>query len=349
MSETKTILHRFDCSAFDEELGFLDAMSEKGWQLADMRVFTQKYTRDDSVIYRYAIDYQKQPSKDEFRHYLAEYEDLGWIHVTKRGDWHVFRKAYDPSLPEAEYLLYSDEPSFRQMKNTVLFGSGALCIITLLRSLLQMNLLVLLLSLFFLFLFADSVFRHIRLRKSGRIPKPYRFHLWRYSSLLFLLLFVLGLAGVWGEHMVRDFQMEGPASGSQSAEFTIRMPDYYDLYASLSWPEDTSESASAPRPTFTLTDAGGRLVDCGLLEPGRTIKREFLGMGTYTLTVDWDADSVPGEAGTSDGTMYSLSLAPASFNVLDLFGMQLWGVILYQVLVLAVFAWGFIELIKSLG
>ena len=235
------------------------------------------------------------------------------------------------------------------MKNTVLFGSSALYGIILVRCLLQMNLLILLLSLVVLCLFADSVFRHIRLRKSGRIPKPYRFHLWRYSSPIILLLFVLGLVGIWGEHLVRDFQMEGPASGSQSAEFTIRMPDYYDLYASLIWPEDTSESASAPLPTFTLTDAGGRLVDCGLLEPGREITREFLGMGAYTLTVDWDADSVPGEAAASNGTMYSLSLTPASFDVLDLFGMQLWAVILYQVLVLAVFAWGFIELIKSLG
>lgn len=93
MITKKTVFHCFDEAAFDEELGYLNAMSEQGWQLARMRVYTQEYILDDSVIYRYAIDYQKQQPKDEFRYYLAEYEDLGWTHVTKRGDWHVFRKA----------------------------------------------------------------------------------------------------------------------------------------------------------------------------------------------------------------------------------------------------------------
>ena len=88
MKTTKTVFHIFDASAFDEELGFLNEMSEKGWQLSDMdmRWFSQKYVWDDSVVYRYAIDYQDL-SVGEFKQYRAEFEDQGWSFVTHRGSW----------------------------------------------------------------------------------------------------------------------------------------------------------------------------------------------------------------------------------------------------------------------
>ena len=117
MRETKTVLHRFDSSAFDEELGFLDAMSGKGWQMTRMRAFTQEYIWDDSAIYRYAIDYQDSLSSYDFSRYREEFEDHGWSFAANRGDWYVFRRPYDPALPEEEYLLYTDVPSFRDMKS----------------------------------------------------------------------------------------------------------------------------------------------------------------------------------------------------------------------------------------
>ena len=56
------------------------------------------------------------------------------------GQWHCFRKKYDPALPEEVYMIYTDSVSFFQMQqswtrtNQVLGAASALALIYLLRS-----------------------------------------------------------------------------------------------------------------------------------------------------------------------------------------------------------------------
>lgn len=344
MKTEKTLWHRFDECGFDEELGLLDAMSEQGWQLADMRVFTQKYVFDDSTVYRYAIDHQKKLSKTEFEQYRAEFGDQSWDYVTRYGDWYVFRKPYDPTLPEEDYLLYTDEPSFRDMKNAAVAGFSFLCLVQFLRYLTEMNLCVLLMLLWLVCFCIFAALRELRVKRVRRYPKPYRFHLWRFSGAALLLLFLLLLAGFRAEKNAQKFQMQGPAVGVQSEVITIRMPDYYDLYM-LIHPADQDDPI--PAPAYFLTDAGGRTVDSGLMDPNGKPTNVFLRAGTYMLTIDWDAGSPPGEERADDGSDYSARILAASFDVFELLGLPSYTSILVFILSFFGFiAWAVVEIVK---
>ena len=296
MKETKTVLHRFDFSSFDEELGFLNEMSEKGWQLARMRIFTQEYVRDDRAAYRYAIDFQQSLSAYDFSQYREEFEDRGWAYVTNRGGWYVFRRPYDPALPEEAYLLYSDEPSFRDMKTRVGFAVDLVFLMYLPSMLRCFVLSYLILMAFCLLFFVDSIARRHRFRKIRRAPKPYRFHLYRYSTLPLLLLFSLIFVFLPSK---QDLYMQGQAVGMQSEQFTMNKPDF----VALNMLTYSSKDAEEPlRPVFILTDESGRTVDSGLMDPNGKPTNEFLRAGTYTLTVDWDAALAPGEEAEDNRT-----------------------------------------------
>ena len=288
MKTTKTVFHIFDASAFDEELGFLNEMSEKGWQLSDMdmRWFSQKYVWDDSVVYRYAIDYQDL-SVGEFKQYRAEFEDQGWSFVTHRGSWYFFRKLYDPSHPEAEYLLYNDEPSFRDMKRSVNIAVNIVGFMNLPNLLMHPGVSFLLLAASMLLAFVDSIQRRRRLKRVCRKPKPYRAHLWRHSTLLIILLMLLGVAySSIGDALETEFnpvmRSDGPLpplSGVQSTEVTVKLPDLYGIHA-------YAEEADIRSVPYWVTDKDGELICSGVIETKGRVNH-FLWPGTYTLTVDW--------------------------------------------------------------
>lgn len=288
MKTTKTVFHIFDASAFDEELGFLNEMSEKGWQLSDMdmRWFSQKYVWDDSIVYRYAIDYQDL-SAGEFKQYRAEFEDQGWSFVTHRGSWYFFRKPYDPALPENEYLIYTDDHSFRDMKRTINSAVNISGIMFLPNWLMHPSVSFLLLASSMILAFVDSIQRQRRLKRVCRKPKPYRFHLWRHSTLLMILLIILGAAySAIGASFETEFNpvMRGngprpPLSGVQSTEITVRLPDLYGIHA---YAED-ADIQSAP---YWITDKDGELICSGVVETKGQVNR-FFWPGTYTLTIDW--------------------------------------------------------------
>ena len=89
---------------FDREVRDLEARSRNGWQLIKGGCFHSKFAFDDSVQYRYALDFN-QGIEDPAR-YREIFAEQGWefINSTFNG-WHYFRKAYDPSLPEEEYQI----------------------------------------------------------------------------------------------------------------------------------------------------------------------------------------------------------------------------------------------------
>ena len=309
MKTEKIVWHLFDPSAFDEELGLLNAMSEKGWQLADMCAFTQKYVWDDGTVYRYAIDLQESLSVSEFTQYRVEFEEQGWAYVTKHGSWYVFRRPYDTALPEESYLLYTDEPSFRDMKRGVGPGLSLFGLIWLPAVISRLSLYTILPMVVWLLHIVDYAFRRRRLRRVRRVPKPYRFHTWRYSNILILLLLLSCFAAVQRAIHTDVFLTEGQTVGVQSGSFTMRAPDLVTLRLWTASPKDGTIPAESP--VFTLRDENGRLVDSGLLDRDDSTT-EFLSAGTYTLTVDWDAASVPGAA-RNGGTDYFLQLGHVSF------------------------------------
>ncbi len=102
--------------AYAREIADNDELSRQGWQLTHCGCFHSKYVFDDSVVYRYALDFDQDiADPDRYRDTFAE---QGWefINSTFNG-WHCFRKRYDPALPEEEYQIYTDEASIRQMQD----------------------------------------------------------------------------------------------------------------------------------------------------------------------------------------------------------------------------------------
>lgn len=112
--KTKRTFKMFAAWDYEFEEKEFNRMSEQGWQLINGGSFSQKYEYDDSVIYRYQIDYNKDI--EDMARYEETFRDAGWERVNSTfNGWHVFRKAYDPSLPEEEYEIYTDEQSRNDM------------------------------------------------------------------------------------------------------------------------------------------------------------------------------------------------------------------------------------------
>ena len=114
MKKTKTSYKMYPAWAFDREVRELDEQSKKGWQLQKGGCFHSQFVYDDTVRYRYALDFnQDVVDPDRYRETFAE---QGWEFVNSTfNGWHYFRKKYDPALPQEEYLIYTDESSIQEM------------------------------------------------------------------------------------------------------------------------------------------------------------------------------------------------------------------------------------------
>ena len=112
--KTKRTLQFFAAWDYEFEEQEFNRMSEQGWQLVSGGSFSQKYEYDDSVSYRYRLDYNNDV-KDMTR-YDETFRDAGWERVNSTANgWHVFRKVYDPQKPDEEYEIYTDEASRVEM------------------------------------------------------------------------------------------------------------------------------------------------------------------------------------------------------------------------------------------
>lgn len=116
MKKTKNIYKMYPAWAFDREVQNLEERSRNGWHLVKGGLFHSKFTYDDTVQYRYALDFN-QDIDDPVR-YRETFAEQGWEYVNSTfNGWHYFRKTYDPSLPEEEYQIYTDTASLQEMAN----------------------------------------------------------------------------------------------------------------------------------------------------------------------------------------------------------------------------------------
>lgn len=112
----KTGHKSFTAWNYKAEIEELNKMSEQGWQLMKGKLFSQKYKKNENVVYRYQIDYQ--PHVEDLSRYIDTFREQGWEYVNSTiNGWHYFKKIYDPSLPEESYEIYSDESSLKDMNN----------------------------------------------------------------------------------------------------------------------------------------------------------------------------------------------------------------------------------------
>ncbi|MCD8301333.1 MAG: DUF2812 domain-containing protein, partial [Clostridiales bacterium] len=129
---TKSRFYPFSRRRCRQEIRELDDLSREGWHLTGRTSYRQELEQDATVQYRYAIDFRY--GHDEAV-YLAMFEDNGWEMVDAIGDatnvwfplltfftvpdtadhaegcWYIFRKKYDPDLPEEAYEIATDDES----------------------------------------------------------------------------------------------------------------------------------------------------------------------------------------------------------------------------------------------
>lgn len=114
MKEMKTSYKMYGAWEFEKEAKAINEEARNGWQLVKCGCFHSKYEKDDSVEYRYQIDYNTD-RKDRKR-YIETFEEQGWIYINSTfNGWNYFKKVYDPTLPENEYQIYTDQDSFNEM------------------------------------------------------------------------------------------------------------------------------------------------------------------------------------------------------------------------------------------
>ncbi len=114
MGNYKTVHRMYAAWNYQREIDDLNEMSEKGWQLVNGGLFASRFKKDESVKYRYQLDYQ--PKIDDRPRYIESFREFGWEYINSTfNGWHYFRKAYAPSLPEEEYEIFTDRASLKEM------------------------------------------------------------------------------------------------------------------------------------------------------------------------------------------------------------------------------------------
>ncbi len=99
---------------YEIEIEDLNRESENGWQLIQGKCFGNKFEKDNSVIYRYQLDYNNAIGNEN--EYFNMFKEQGWEYINSTfNGWHYFKKVYDPTQQESEYQIYTDISSKKGM------------------------------------------------------------------------------------------------------------------------------------------------------------------------------------------------------------------------------------------
>lgn len=110
----KRFFHMYFAWDYPRELEELDRQSKQGWQLIRVGFFAGRYKKNPDVRYRYQIDFSGKV--EDLGRYIETFREQGWEYInTTFNGWSYFRKPWDPSLPEEQYEIFTDQSSLREM------------------------------------------------------------------------------------------------------------------------------------------------------------------------------------------------------------------------------------------
>ena len=302
MKKTRNSYKMYAAWEFDREVRDLEERSRNGWQLIKGGCFHSKFSFDDSVQYRYALDFN-QDITDPMR-YRETFAEQGWefINSTFNG-WHYFRKAYDPSLPEEEYQIYTDTASRKEMANR---WKRVACILGWTELALGLVLVVMNFihpAIHSICSASGAVLLGLLLVLSGRwIGRPDRR---KASARMLIPIFLLFAASlVFGSYRINfttQTEYIVPEDGSAwQFSFDVKLPDIYTLDVSVDAPEKamivivkgSSDEGSSAGTFDTLPQhyaAEGTQIEQSA--------RLFLTPGTYTVFTRYSSGAEPGRTG----------------------------------------------------
>lgn len=244
---------------YESELETLDRASEQGWQLVKGGCFHSRYVYNTDIRYRYQMDFRKV---DDLGRYIEIFREQGWEYVNSTfNNWHIFRKLYDPGLPDEAYEIFTDRESVMEMRGNwarvalaiaCLTGAGAL--ISAVRMVTKPHIPALAVMLLFLI---ESVFL-FRGWYIMRHPEDGRKE-WRYLFPAFVLVILIGCtANIVLTEQRPYFETQqcaddvlDPIVDNGWLDFDVKYKDSYYL--------DLQMDADAPI-TFRVIDDNGDLV-----------------------------------------------------------------------------------------
>lgn len=280
---------------YQQELDDLNALSEAGWQLEKGGCFRSLFYRDESVRYRYALDFN--PDIEDPLRYRDTFQEQGWefINDTFNG-WHFFRKRYDPSLPEEEYEIYTDKQSVQDMAGRwsrlgyILGGIElALTLVNALMALRRPSVTGIATTLACLVLGAVLLTGAWRIRHPDVAGKPRRSLGWCFSAVFTILALGLLFGSLRYYQSSASEYIYDPAMPPWTWEMSAPLPDFYTL---------ETEADTDAQVRITVTDKNGKVLqDMGGGPDLRGKATMFLLPGKYDVTVQYDADTPPGTSG----------------------------------------------------
>ena len=298
MKKTKTSYKAYAAWEFDREVQDLEERSRNGWQLIKGGCFHSKFSFDDSVQYRYALDFN-QDITDPMR-YRETFADQGWefINSTFNG-WHYFRKAYDPSLPEEEYQIYTDTASRKEMADRWRRVARIIGGIELALGIVLLGLNFRVPAIHSLCIVTGSVLLGLLLLLSARwIGRPDRRRLSARMLIPIFLLFMISL--VFGSYRISfttqtEYIVPEDASAWQF-DFDVKLPDIYTLDVHV----DAPEKAMIVIAKGSSSDGTYDTLPQYYAAEGTQIEqraRLFLAPGTYTVYTQYRPGAEPGRTG----------------------------------------------------
>ena len=112
MKEYKRVWNVYAAWDYTREIEDLNKMSDNGWQLIKGGLFSNRYKKNDSMRYRYQLDYN--PKIEDMGRYIETFREQGWEYVNSTfNGWHYFRKLYDKAGDD--YEIYNDSESLKEM------------------------------------------------------------------------------------------------------------------------------------------------------------------------------------------------------------------------------------------
>ena len=115
MKGYKRVFNIYAAWEYTREIEDLNKMSEKGWQLVKAGLISNYYKKNDSLRYRYQLDYNTKI--EDMGRYIETFREQGWEYVNSTiNGWHYFRKLYDAALPNDDFEIYNDSESLKEMQ-----------------------------------------------------------------------------------------------------------------------------------------------------------------------------------------------------------------------------------------
>ena len=266
MRKYKTTHKMYSAWNYEREIEDLNKMSEQGWQLVAGRMFSCRFKRDESVRYRYQLDYR--PRLDDRAGYIESFREFGWQYINSTlNGWHYFRKPYDPALPEEEYEIFTDRSSLQEMNNRwaklgtgiLIFGGiVAALLITLFALRPRLSTLALLIEYALLLFFIG---RGVHIMRNPDRSKNRKGDV-ALTSVIIALILLCGISGTWLSansadvtcNMSAGYMDAIPAELENACEWTsfeVKYPDFGYI--------DVEAKADAPL-TVTVVDEAGEVL-----------------------------------------------------------------------------------------